>query len=105
MFKRTSVLLALLLIASLVLSACGGTSSAKVIKIATQSPLSGGQSLLGVDIKNGAQLALEQLSGPLTEMGFTVELAPMTIKQPLMSVLRMPRTSWLIPPFCAVSVT
>lgn len=76
MFKRTSVLLALLLIASMVLSACGGTSSAKVIKIATQSPLSGGQSLLGVDIKNGAQLALEQLSGPLTEMGFTVELAP-----------------------------
>jgi branched-chain amino acid transport system substrate-binding protein len=32
--------------------------------------------LLGVDIKNGAQLAIEQLSGPLTEMGFTVELAP-----------------------------
>ncbi len=46
------------------------------IKIATQSPLSGSQSALGVDIKNGAQLALEQLSGPLTELGFKVELAP-----------------------------
>jgi branched-chain amino acid transport system substrate-binding protein len=62
-----------------VLAACGGGGggdTAKVIKIATQSPLSGGQSLLGVDIKNGAALAVEQLSGPLTEMGFTVELAP-----------------------------
>jgi ABC-type branched-subunit amino acid transport system substrate-binding protein len=31
------------------------------IKIATQSPLSGGQSSIGGDIKNGAELALEQL--------------------------------------------
>ena len=78
MLKRSTFVLALLLIASMVLSACGGGAAAdsKVIKIATQSPLSGGQSLLGVDIKNGAALALEQLSGPLTEMGYTVELAP-----------------------------
>lgn len=77
MSKRFNLVLALLIVASLVLAACGGGGGeAKVIKIATQSPLSGGQSLLGVDIKNGAQLALEQLSGPLTEMGFTVELAP-----------------------------
>ena len=45
------------------------------IKIATQSPLSGGQSALGVDIKNGAELALAQLKGPLADMGFTVQLA------------------------------
>ncbi len=76
MFKRTSVLLALLLVASMIVSACGTASGPKVIKIATQSPLSGGQSLLGVDIKRGAELALEQLSGPLTDAGFTVELAP-----------------------------
>jgi len=75
MFKRLSVVLALLLVASMVLSACA-PSAPKLIKIATQSPLSGGQSLLGVDIKRGAELALEQLSGPLTEAGFTVELAP-----------------------------
>ncbi len=75
MFKRMSVVLALLLVASMVLSACGA-SAPKVIKIATQSPLSGGQSLLGVDIKRGAELALEQLGGPLRDMGFTVELAP-----------------------------
>ncbi|MCI0518975.1 MAG: branched-chain amino acid ABC transporter substrate-binding protein [Chloroflexi bacterium] len=46
------------------------------IKIATQTPLSGSQSVLGVDIKRGAELAMSQLSGPLTEMGFKVELAP-----------------------------
>ncbi len=46
-----------------------------VIKIATQSPLSGGQSALGVDIKNGAELALSQLKGPLERMGFTIQLA------------------------------
>ncbi|MEZ4729816.1 MAG: branched-chain amino acid ABC transporter substrate-binding protein [Caldilineaceae bacterium] len=47
-----------------------------VIKIATQSPLSGPQSVLGTAIKNGAQLAMEQNKAALEEMGFTVELAP-----------------------------
>jgi branched-chain amino acid transport system substrate-binding protein len=81
--KRIFVVLSLLVVASLMLAACapatgGGDagSSAKVIKIASQSPLSGGQSNVGVDIKNGAQLAMEQMSGPLAEMGYKVELAP-----------------------------
>jgi len=56
------------------LAGCGGKSS-KLIKIATQSPLSGGMSAVGTDIKNGAQLAIEQLSEPLVKMGFKVELA------------------------------
>jgi branched-chain amino acid transport system substrate-binding protein len=71
--------LAILLIVSMLLTACapaGGGSGGKVIKIATQSPLSGGQSSIGVDIKNGAELALSQLSEPLTKMGFEVKLAP-----------------------------
>ncbi|NWG35079.1 MAG: branched-chain amino acid ABC transporter substrate-binding protein [Chloroflexi bacterium] len=78
MSKRLNLVIALTIAVSLVLAACSssGGGEAKLIKIATQSPLSGGQSLLGVDIKNGAQLALEQLSGPLTEMGFTVKLEP-----------------------------
>jgi branched-chain amino acid transport system substrate-binding protein len=46
------------------------------IKIATQSPLSGGQSLLGVAIKQGAELAMEQLGGDLKAMGYDVQLAP-----------------------------
>ena len=33
-------------------------------------------SVIGSDIKNGTQLAIEQLSEPLTKMGFKVELAP-----------------------------
>ncbi len=76
MFKRSYALLAVLVVASMVLAACGGAGGATVIKIATQSPLSGGQSLLGVDIKRGAELALEQLGGPLRDMGFDVQLAP-----------------------------
>jgi branched-chain amino acid transport system substrate-binding protein len=47
-----------------------------VIKVATQSPLSGPQSSLGVAIKNGAELALEQKGAILRDMGYTVELAP-----------------------------
>lgn len=46
------------------------------IKIATQSPLSGPQAALGTGIRNGAELALQQLGAPLTDMGFTLELAP-----------------------------
>ncbi|MCX7026666.1 MAG: branched-chain amino acid ABC transporter substrate-binding protein [Spirochaetes bacterium] len=52
------------------------SAQGQLIKIATQSPLSGGLSAIGTDIKNGAQLAIEQLSGPLEKLGFKVELAP-----------------------------
>lgn len=76
MSKRMLFLVSLLVIASMVLTACGGGSAAKTIKIATQSPLSGDQSVVGVDIKRGAELGLEQMSAALTEMGFKVELAP-----------------------------
>ncbi len=102
MSKKLLSLLSLLVVASLVLAACAtpppppaetaapaqtqapapaetqapAASSGSVIKIASQSPLSGGLSVVGVDIKNGAQLALEQLGKPLADMGFKVELAP-----------------------------
>ena len=46
------------------------------IKIATQSPLSGGQAALGEGIKLGAQLAVEKFKGPLEKMGFKVEFVP-----------------------------
>jgi branched-chain amino acid transport system substrate-binding protein len=63
--------------AGLSLAVCGSAGAAdKAIKIATQSPLSGDQSVVGVDIKRGAEMALEQLSGPLLEMGFKIDLAP-----------------------------
>jgi branched-chain amino acid transport system substrate-binding protein len=76
MKKHIVGVMSILLIASLVLTACSaGASSAKTIKIATQSPLSGDMALVGGDIKNGAELALEQLGGPLKDMGFKLELA------------------------------
>lgn len=62
-------------------SAAPGPSRAEpaelgTIRIATQSPLSGVQAPLGEGIRNGAQLAVEQLSGPLTKMGFNVQVVP-----------------------------
>lgn len=79
MNKRLYATISLLVIASVLLAACAGAAgpaAGATIKVATQSPLSGGQSAIGVDLKNGSELALEQLSGPLTDMGFKVELAP-----------------------------
>jgi len=50
--------------------------AAKIIKIASQSPLSGGQSVLGTGLRNGTELAIEQLGGPLKDMGFDVQFVP-----------------------------
>ena len=72
-------LFSLLAAAGLALTVCASPAAAdnaKSIKIATQSPLSGDQSVIGVDIKRGAELALEQLAKPLADMGIKVELAP-----------------------------
>lgn len=90
--KRFSAFLIFAVIAAL-LAACGGAPATPAaepttapaasnagmtgtIKIATQSPLSGPQAALGTGIRNGAELALQQLGAPLTGMGFTLELAP-----------------------------
>ena len=77
MSKRIFTILSILALASM-LAACGGAPSSGpvTIKIATQSPLSGGMAAVGADIKNGADLGLSQLGSPLTQMGFTVQLAP-----------------------------
>lgn len=74
--KRIQLIALFTLIATLILAGCTGGSAGGTIKIATQSPLSGPQSVLGTDIKNGAELGLEQLGGTLRDMGFTLELAP-----------------------------
>ena len=46
------------------------------VRIATQSPLSGGQAALGEGIKLGAQLAVEKFKGNLEKQGFKVEFVP-----------------------------
>jgi branched-chain amino acid transport system substrate-binding protein len=72
MRKKTFIALAVAAVGLISVPALAGE---KVIKIASQSPLSGGMSAVGTDIKNGAQLAIEQFSGPLTRLGFKVQLA------------------------------
>jgi branched-chain amino acid transport system substrate-binding protein len=66
-----------LAVAMLLLPAAALAGEAKgTIKIATQSPLSGGQAAFGEGIKLGSQLAIEQLKGPVEKLGFKVELVP-----------------------------
>ncbi len=79
MRKHFFGLLSVLIVVSMMLASCApgapGAAGNGTIKIATQSPLSGGMALIGGDIKNGAELAMEQLGGPLKDMGFKLELA------------------------------
>lgn len=73
--KKSLAVLSLLAIMA-VMSLSAVSAQDKVIKIASQSPLSGPQSSLGIAIRNGVELAINQLSGPLTEMGYTIEFVP-----------------------------
>ena len=75
---RTRHILTALAVLALVLPSSSSTDaqSKGTIKIATQSPLSGGQAALGEGIKLGAQLAVEKFKGNLEKMGYKVELVP-----------------------------
>ncbi|HWQ76256.1 MAG TPA: branched-chain amino acid ABC transporter substrate-binding protein [Syntrophomonas sp.] len=77
--KFAAFLLIMALLATL-LTGCGQaketTSTAKLIKIASVSPLSGSQSAIGEDIKLGAQMAFDEKKAELEKLGFTVEFAP-----------------------------
>jgi len=53
----------------------GNALAATTIKIATLSPLSGGQSDLGTQIRNGAQIAVNEYKGQFAKLGFTLQLA------------------------------
>lgn len=68
--------LAIVLLALVVPGVAMSGQAKGTIKIATQSPLSGDQSAVGEGIKLGAQLAIEQLKGPIEKAGFKVELVP-----------------------------
>jgi branched-chain amino acid transport system substrate-binding protein len=77
MKNRPFHILSIIVIVALILVGCApaAQTGGGTIKVATQSPLSGSQSNIGVGIKNGAELGMDQLKGPLTAMGFTVQLA------------------------------
>ncbi len=80
--KRMHVLMvgiAVLAIAALLLPVQMPVRAAEMkgkIKVATQGPLSGGQAVLGEGLKNGTQLAVEQLGGAVKKLGFDLEVVP-----------------------------
>lgn len=76
MKSKRYLLFALVALVALALSASLVSAQDNVIKIASQTPLSGPQSVLGSSMSNAVALAVEQLSGPLTEMGYKVEYVP-----------------------------
>lgn len=72
--RKISLLFAALALGVVGLS--GVAAQDNVIRIASQSPLSGPQSALGIGIRNGTELAINQLSGPIEALGFSVEYIP-----------------------------
>src|SRR5256712_12464850 len=79
--KSFSLRSAAVLALALAVALAGGASQIEAqgkgtIKIATQSPLSGGQSALGEGIKLGTQLAVEKFKGNLEKAGFKVDVVP-----------------------------
>src|SRR5690606_23170129 len=87
-FKKSLTLLLSSILTVGILAACssGETSNSSegtetnggktVIKIATQSPLSGGSSVIGDAIKSGAQMKLDEEKAKFEEMGFVLQLEP-----------------------------
>ena len=53
-----------------------GKNDLPIIKIATQTPLSGGSATIGEVIKLGAQLALDDQKEKFKELGFELQLVP-----------------------------
>jgi branched-chain amino acid transport system substrate-binding protein len=78
MITMRSILILAMALAVALLPASGtvGAQGKGTIKIATQSPLSGGQAALGEGIKLGTQLAIEKGKANLEKLGFKVELVP-----------------------------
>ncbi|RYL95513.1 branched-chain amino acid ABC transporter substrate-binding protein [Sporolactobacillus sp. THM7-7] len=73
----TVFILALVLITGCSSSSSSGSSDGKtVIKIASQTPLSGGSATAGDAIKNGAQLAIDDYKKKFSDKGFDIQLAP-----------------------------
>jgi len=80
MIMRTIRLFALIAILAMIGQMAAPSNSVRAqggtIKIASQSPLSGGQSENGQPIRNGADLAVQQLKGNIEKLGFSIEFVP-----------------------------
>jgi branched-chain amino acid transport system substrate-binding protein len=78
--RRSAPFVALVLIGTLGLSACGsssskksGSSSKKIVKIGFQGPLSGDNAQLGINGKNGVKTAIDEANAK-GDLPFTLEL-------------------------------
>jgi branched-chain amino acid transport system substrate-binding protein len=79
MKRFLSAALSVLLLAAVVgcsKSGGGSTGGTTEVKVATISPLSGGQASLGVAIKNGAELAIKEREKDLAAAGYKVVFQP-----------------------------
>jgi branched-chain amino acid transport system substrate-binding protein len=65
-----AVILALILI----VGGCGGGGSSETIKIVVEGPISGDQAATGTDMRNAAQLAVDQANAKGGVLGRTIEL-------------------------------
>lgn len=74
--KRFILFVLLAMVAIAMNAAVVGAQDAKVIKIASQSPLSGGQALSGTSMRNAIELAIADLKQPLVDMGFDIQYVP-----------------------------
>ncbi len=75
-FRLFAVIAILAVFAQMPTAPAHAQASKGTIKIATQSPLSGGQSQPGTAIRNGVELAIKQLSKPINDLGYDVQLSP-----------------------------
>jgi len=61
-FKRTLVILSVLLVVSMLLTACAGGGAKKVVKIAFIGPFTGGNAAMGLGGRNSFKLAVDELN-------------------------------------------
>ncbi len=73
MSKRLFVVVSLLVVASLVLTACGGAAGGDKIKVAVLAPLSGPVPTFGVSTRDGALLAIEEWNAKGGVLGKQIE--------------------------------
>jgi branched-chain amino acid transport system substrate-binding protein len=74
MYKKLSTVLALLIVASMVLTACGGAGSGGAIKVGLLAPLSGAVPTFGLSTQEGVQMAVKEWNAKGGILGKQIEL-------------------------------
>ena len=74
MSKKLSTVLALLIVASMVLTACGGAGGGGTIKVGLLSPLSGAVPTFGLSTQEGVQMAVKEWNAKGGILGKQIEL-------------------------------